>query len=112
MIYLDAQEVYSSDEHNFSISREKFLLISDLWIALMQGKSIERSYNHIAFHIDEDELPSYEFKIKNMNWTYCQVDHGMKGKQNPFIFTITTIIFLSCIPALSGMLAVSTKEKI
>ena len=60
----NAQEIYSSDEHNFSISREKFLLISDLWIALMQGNSIERSYNHIAFHIDEDELPSYEFKIQ------------------------------------------------
>lgn len=45
----DAEEIYSSDEHNFSLSREKFLLIDDLWIALMQGNSIERSYNHIAF---------------------------------------------------------------
>lgn len=60
----DAQEIYSSDEHNFSLSREKFLLIGDLWIALMQGNSIERSYNHIAFHIDEKELASYEFKIQ------------------------------------------------
>ncbi len=60
----NAKEVYSSDEHNFSISKEKFLLINDLWIALMQGDSIERSYNHIAFHIDEDELPKYELKIQ------------------------------------------------
>ena len=60
----DAEEIYSSDEHNFSISKEKFLLIGDLWIALMQGNSIERSYNHIAFHIDEDELTSYESKIQ------------------------------------------------
>jgi catechol 2,3-dioxygenase-like lactoylglutathione lyase family enzyme len=59
-----AQEIYSSDDHNFSVSKEKFLLIGDLWMALMQGNSIERSYNHIAFHIDESELANYEIKIQ------------------------------------------------
>lgn len=60
----DAKEVYSSDEQNFSISSEKFLLIGDLWIALMQGNSSERSYNHIAFHTTEDALANYESKIQ------------------------------------------------
>lgn len=60
----DAKEIYSSDEYNFSLSREKFLLIDDLWIALMQGISIEHSYNHIAFHIDESELKHYNLKIQ------------------------------------------------
>lgn len=59
----DAEEVYSSDEHNFSISNEKFLLINNLWIALMQGNLIERSYNHIAFYVNESKLPDYESKI-------------------------------------------------
>lgn len=59
----DAEEVYSSDEHNFSIWNEKFLLIDDLWIALMQGDLIERSYNHIAFYVDESKLQDYESKI-------------------------------------------------
>lgn len=59
-----ANEIYSSDEHNFSLSREKFLLIGDLWIALMQGNPIERSYNHIAFYVDESKLPDYESKIE------------------------------------------------
>lgn len=66
-LFLDlfgANEIYSSDEHNFSLSREKFLLIGDLWVALMQGNSIERSYNHIAFRIDESELESYNLKIQ------------------------------------------------
>lgn len=62
----DAQEIFSSDEHDFSLSKEKFLLIGDLWIALMQGNPIERSYNHIAFHIDEDELTNYESKIQKL----------------------------------------------
>lgn len=59
-----AVEVYSSQEKNFSISREKFFLMDNLWIALMEGKSIERSYNHIAFRIQEKDLSIFETKIK------------------------------------------------
>ena len=35
-----AVEVYSSDGKNFSLSQEKFLLIDNLWIALMQGAQL------------------------------------------------------------------------
>lgn len=62
----DAVEVYSSDEKNFSVSKEKFFLIGDLWIALMEGKPVERSYNHIAFHIDEEDVSIFEAKIKTL----------------------------------------------
>lgn len=65
-ILFDAKEVYSSDRKNFSISKEKFLLIGDLWIALMEGSSIERSYNHIAFRIEETDLPHFESKIRSL----------------------------------------------
>lgn len=58
-----AMEIYSSDKKNFSISKEKFLLIDNVWIALMEGKPIERSYNHIAFHINEKDLLFFESKI-------------------------------------------------
>lgn len=62
---LGAIEVYSSDEKNFSISKEKFLLVDDLWIALMEGQPLEkRSYNHIAFHIEEKDIPILESKIQ------------------------------------------------
>ncbi len=33
----EAEEVYSSGDQTFSISREKFFLISDVWIAIMEG---------------------------------------------------------------------------
>lgn len=62
-----AEEVYSSDKKNFSISKEKFFLIGNLWIALMEGPSIERSYNHIAFHIEEKDLPHFDTKIQALN---------------------------------------------
>lgn len=60
---LGAKEVYSSDGHQFSLSQEKFLLIGDLWIALMQGNSIARSYNHIAFQVAEEKLAELESNI-------------------------------------------------
>lgn len=61
-----AVEIYSSDEKNFSLSKEKFLLIGELWIALMEGASIQRSYNHLAFHVNEEELHAFESKIQEL----------------------------------------------
>src|ERR1043165_1885778 len=58
-----AEEVYSSDMKSFSISKEKFFLIGDLWVALMQGQPLERSYNHIAFQVEEKDLPDFKSKI-------------------------------------------------
>ncbi len=57
------EEVYSSEKKNFSISKEKFLLVGDLWIALMEGEPLDRSYNHIAFHVEEVNLHFFETKI-------------------------------------------------
>ncbi len=62
-----ASEVYSSQERTFSVAKEKYFLIGSLWIALMEGNPIERSYNHIAFAIDEKEFPFYESKIQSLN---------------------------------------------
>ena len=38
----DAKEVYSSGDKMFSISKEKFFLINDLWIAVMEGEEVEK----------------------------------------------------------------------
>lgn len=54
---LGAREVYCSGNSGFSLSPEKFFLAGDLWIAVMQGDSLsERSYNHIAFKVDDAEI--------------------------------------------------------
>lgn len=61
----EAEEVYSSDKKNFSISREKFFLIGKLWVALMEGDSLkEKTYNHIAFKVSKESLPTYLDKIE------------------------------------------------
>lgn len=51
---LGAVEVYSSGDERFSLSREKFFLAGGVWIAAMEGEPLPaRSYNHVAFKIDE-----------------------------------------------------------
>lgn len=63
----DAEEIYSSGEHTFSIAREKFFVIGNLWICLMEGDPLtERVYNHIAFQIEEQELDRYIARIKSV----------------------------------------------
>jgi catechol 2,3-dioxygenase-like lactoylglutathione lyase family enzyme len=56
----DAREVYASGNKRFSIAREKFFLIGEVWICLMEGDTLsERTYNHIAFSIPESAFDSY-----------------------------------------------------
>jgi len=62
----DAKEVYSSGEKQFSLSSEKFFLIGDIWLAIQKGKSLpERTYNHVAFQISENDFDKYMLKIKS-----------------------------------------------
>jgi len=62
---LGAEEVYSSGQETFSVAREKFFRVGNLWIAVMEGSALpSRTYNHVAFKIDDAEFDAYEAKIK------------------------------------------------
>jgi fosfomycin resistance protein FosX len=61
----DAREVYSSGEDTFSTAREKFFQVGNLWIAIMEGEPLpSRTYNHIAFKIQDSEFEAYEARVK------------------------------------------------
>jgi catechol 2,3-dioxygenase-like lactoylglutathione lyase family enzyme len=63
---LGARKVYDSGETNFSLSEERFFLVGedDLWIATMKGEALpSRTYNHIAFKIDEREIGTFRDRI-------------------------------------------------
>jgi len=60
---LGAQEVYDSKAKNFSLSREKFFLLSGIWLAAMEGNPTEPSYRHIAFQVSESDLPIFESRL-------------------------------------------------
>ena len=61
----DAREVYSSGDRTFSVAREKFFLIDDIWLCLMEGESLpSRTYNHVAFSVPEDQFDAYAARVK------------------------------------------------
>ncbi|MBC1371162.1 FosX/FosE/FosI family fosfomycin resistance thiol transferase [Listeria booriae] len=63
----DAKEVYASGDKTYSLAREKFFLIGDLWIAIMEGESLpSRTYNHIAFKIENDTYNVYLERIERL----------------------------------------------
>ena len=61
----EATCVYDSGATQFSLSEERFYLIGDVWLATMKGDPLpQRSYNHIAFKIDEAEFDERAARIK------------------------------------------------
>ena len=60
----DAREVYSSGDDTFSLSRERFYLVAGIWIAIMEGAPLpEKTYNHVAFRIPEQDFELYEKRL-------------------------------------------------
>ena len=63
---LGARQVYDSSRKNFSISREKFFMLGGVWIAVMEGKAVDRSYRHVASKVDEADLPALEARLRSL----------------------------------------------
>ena len=62
---LGGREVYASGEATFSVSREKFFVAGGVWIAIMEGEPLkERTYNHVAFKVREEDLDGLKRKIE------------------------------------------------
>lgn len=73
---LDARKVYDSGDVTFSLSRERFFLVGpeDIWIAIMEGGSLPtRSYNHVAFRIDDGE---YDERLRRVRELGLEVREG------------------------------------
>lgn len=61
----NAQQVYDSQDKTFSLSRERFFIIGGQWIAIMEGEALlERTYNHVAFKIRDEEFAEYEARVR------------------------------------------------
>ena len=62
---LGGKEVYSSDAKQFSIAAEKFFMVGDVWVVIMQGEGLSaRTYNHIAFKTDHEGLARARLAIE------------------------------------------------
>jgi len=64
----DAREVYYSGEKKHSLFKERFFVIGNQWIAIMEDSNIiNRTYHHIAFKIAEVDVDNYLAKIKALD---------------------------------------------
>ena len=65
----DAKEVYYSGDKTFSISKEKFLQVAGIWIAIMEGNPVEKTYNHVAFQVSDEELEEFKARVRSFGLT-------------------------------------------
>lgn len=84
---LDAEEIYSSGEATFSISREKFFLVGDTWIAIMEGEALaEKTYNHVAFKIADEDFDSFAARIRAFGLEMREDRHRVEGEGRSLYF--------------------------
>jgi catechol 2,3-dioxygenase-like lactoylglutathione lyase family enzyme len=82
-----AEEVYDSGEKTFSVSKEKFFLINGLWIAIMEGEPlVQKTYNHIAFKINEEDFETYKTRIRNLGVDVKVARSRVEGEGNSLYF--------------------------
>ncbi|MEG6586314.1 FosX/FosE/FosI family fosfomycin resistance hydrolase [Dendrosporobacter sp. 1207_IL3150] len=83
----EAEEVYSSGDSTFSISREKFFMIGGQWIAIMEGESLPtRTYNHIAFKISEADFETYQSRIQRLGVDFKPPRPRVEGEGRSLYF--------------------------
>jgi catechol 2,3-dioxygenase-like lactoylglutathione lyase family enzyme len=83
----DAKEVYDSSKKKFSLSYEKFFVIGDIWIAVMEGEPLhKRSYNHVAFKVSDLEFDEYASRIKKLGLDIKPDRSRMSGEARSIYF--------------------------
>ncbi len=83
----DAKEVYSSSDKTYSLSREKYFLIGNLWIATMEGESLsEITYNHIAFKVPEKNFDMYVQRINKLGLDIKEARSRVDGEAQSIYF--------------------------
>ena len=83
----DAEEIYSSGDKTFSLSKEKFLIINGQWICIMEGESrSDRTYNHVAFKIRDEEYDAYESRIRALGVDFRPPRPRVEGEGRSLYF--------------------------
>ena len=83
----DAREIYSSGDKTFSISREKFFIINDIWVAIMEGDPLsEKTYNHVAFKIAQEDFDKYSERVKTLGLEIREGRSRVSGEGNSLYF--------------------------
>lgn len=82
-----AEVIYDSGAHSFSVSKERFFKIGDIWVAAMEGESLsEKTYNHIAFQIAECDFEEYEKRIHDLGLELRKPRSRVEGEGHSLYF--------------------------
>lgn len=82
-----AEKVYDSGDQTFSLAQERFFLVGDIWIAIMKGDPlVEKTYNHIAFKIDDDDFDAYLTRIDDLGLELREGRARVKGEGQSIYF--------------------------
>ena len=74
------KEIFGAKEV-FSSLDVKYFQINDLWLALNKGEPLsERTYNHVAFQIQESDVDSYIERIKSVGVEIKPDRHRVEGE--------------------------------
>lgn len=84
---LHARKVYDSGAKTFSLSQERFFDVGGVWIATMQGEPLaDRTYNHIAFKIDDHDYDARLTAIKALGLEVLGGRPRVKGEGRSIYF--------------------------
>ena len=61
-----AEEVYATNKNIYSIAKERFFKIQNIWFIIMEGEATTKTYNHIAFKVFSPELKMLREKVEKM----------------------------------------------
>jgi catechol 2,3-dioxygenase-like lactoylglutathione lyase family enzyme len=87
MDVLKAEEVYDSGQDTFSLSEEKFFLVGDVWVAIMKGAPLsERTYNHVAFKIEEQDFETRLAAIQSLGLEFRPPRDRVEGEGRSIYF--------------------------
>ena len=83
----DAEEIYSSGDKTYSLTKEKFFLVGGQWMAVMEGNPLsERTYNHVAFKIREEDLDIYKARIEALGLDFKPPRARVEGEGRSLYF--------------------------
>ena len=82
-----ARCVYKSGARHFSLSPERFFLVGTTWIATMQGDALaQRSYNHVAFQIADQDLDDRRAAILSLGLDLRPERPRVSGEEQSIYF--------------------------
>lgn len=83
----EAEEVYCSGDNLFSIAREKFFEIGNIWVVAMEGVPLsDKTYNHLAFKIAESEFEDYVKRVESLDVKILEGRSRVKGEGQSLYF--------------------------